>query len=117
MVKLSAVIMGEEFKKPELFLEKTRRLSEWYDLKKEQLREVAEYLKVELTPEMKKGQMVEILVKRVGGEPLDATREQMASAEAQRVTLEQVRVKESAETERELARIALEKEKLRVKLE
>ena len=37
--------------------------------------------------------------------------------EAQRVTLEQVRVKESAETEREVARIALEKEKLRVQLE
>ena len=116
MVKLSLVIMGEEFK-PDVFFGEKRRLSEWYDLKKEQLRAVAVCLEVELTPEMKKGQMVEILVKRVGGEPFDATREQMASAEAQRVTLEQVKVKESAETERELARIALEKEKLRVKLE
>ena len=116
MVKLSLVIMGEEFK-PDVFLGEKRRLSEWYDLKKEQLRAVAVCLEVELTPEMKKGQMVEILVKRVGGEPFDATREQMASAEAQRVALEQVRVKEDAETERELARIALKKEKLRVKLE
>ena len=91
---------------PELFLGKVTSLSDWYDLKKDQLREVADHLKVEVTSDMRKGKLVEILFRRVGGESLgDASRQQTSSVEAQRETLEQVKVKESAATQRELARI------------
>ena len=50
---------------PERFFEKVPGLSDWYDLKKEQLREVAKYLKVEVTSDMRKGKLVEILFRHV----------------------------------------------------
>ena len=47
-------IMGDEFS-PEELVGKVRRISEWFGLKREDLKRVAEYLEVELPSEMKKG--------------------------------------------------------------
>ena len=106
--------MAAEFK-PESFVGGEHSLGEWYDLSKDELRLVADHLGVEIPPGTKKGKMIETLVCRVGGEPLgNSTRQQTSALEVQRLTLEEVKVREKAETER--ARISLEKMKMELEV-
>lgn len=126
------LIMAEGFR-PEDFLGMVRRLSDWYKLKKDELRLVADHLEVQFLPDMKKGEMVEVLVQHAGeiGEPLDnATRLQLSKLEVERerfrnincqeerraqVEIEGKRAKE--ETEREKIRLTLEQENTKAREE
>ncbi|XP_043993863.1 uncharacterized protein LOC122843280 [Gambusia affinis] len=103
----------EEFKVEE-FLKEGRilRMRDWYQLKKEELLKIAEHLKVQCPPGIKKVDLIEALITKLSPVALSETHPNAMELQLAKLELEKERIRQRAVQEAATLELALEKRKI-----